>query len=88
LGSLFKLRQRTSQLQKTADEIELQFRAVELAVGNYKGLTHVDALQLFVENVETIRSEHMTRQRQLDQPSDLRYIDHSSMITDRPIQQG
>jgi len=86
MGSFFKLHARSSQLQKTADQIETEFRAVELGIGDYKGLPMPEALQLFVEKVEGVRSEHMIRQRQLDQPSDLRHIDQSSIAIDRTAQ--
>jgi hypothetical protein len=83
MGSFFRLRERGAQLQKTADLIEIEFRAVELGIKDYKDLKRQEALRLFVQKVEDIRSEHMTRQRQLDQPPDLRYIDPSSISIDR-----
>jgi Protein of unknown function (DUF4231) len=83
LVAYFKIRERGSQLQKTADLIEIEFRAVELGIGQYAELDPEDALRRFVETVETIRSEHTTRQRQLDQGADLHYIDQSSIVDER-----
>lgn len=83
MGSFFRLRERGAQLQKTADLIEIEFRGVELGINDYQNLKRSEALRLFVKKVENLRSEHMTRQRQLDQPADLRYIDPSSISIDR-----
>ncbi len=84
MGILFRLRERGSQLQQTADQIEIEFRAVELGINAYAdALDKTDALRIFVEKVEELRGEHMMRQRQLDQPSDLRYVDVSSISIDR-----
>jgi hypothetical protein len=83
MGSFFRLRERASQLQKTADLIEIEFRAVELGIDDYDVPDRTEALRIFVTKVEKLRSEHMMRQRQLDQPADLRYIDVSSISIDR-----
>lgn len=82
-STYFRLRERGAQFQKTADEIEIEFRSVELGINDYEGLKKQDALRLFVQKVEELRSEHMLRQRQLDQPADLRFIDPSSISIDR-----
>lgn len=79
IGSHFKLNERSTEMQKTADLIEVEFRAVEFSIGEYSDLTPDDALRRFVEKVEQIRTENMTRKRQLDQPSDIRFIDASSV---------
>jgi hypothetical protein len=84
MATYFKVRERGSQLQKTADLIEIEFRAVEFGIGPYAELSQDDALRLFVEKVETIRTEQMSRQRQLDQPADLHYIDQTSIAVERP----
>lgn len=79
MGAFFRLRDRSGQLQKTADLIETEFRAVELGINNYSGMKKEDALRIFVQKVEDIRTEHMAHQRQLDQPADVRYLDPSSI---------
>jgi len=79
IGSHFKLNERGTEMQKTADLIEIEFRAVEFGIGDYATLTPDDALKQFVEKVERIRAEHMTKKRQLDQPADVRFVDASSV---------
>jgi hypothetical protein len=66
-------------MQKTADLIEIEFRAVEFGIGDYSDLTPDEALKQFVEKVEKIRAEHMIKKRQLDQPADVRFVDASSV---------
>lgn len=79
IGSHFKLSERSTEMQKTADLIEVEFRAVEFGIGDYSELNHDEALRQFVEKVERIRAEHMTQKRQLDQPSDVQFVDASSV---------
>jgi hypothetical protein len=84
MGSSFKLRERAAQLQKTADLIEIEFRAVELQIGDYGYCdSRKERLRKFVIKVEGLRSDHMTRERQLDQPADLHHIDLSSVGVER-----
>jgi hypothetical protein len=83
MGAYFRLQERGSQLQKTADLIEIEFRAVELGIKDYCDLNRMEALRKFVEKVEELRSEHMTRQRQLNEPANLRHLDSSSVAFDR-----
>lgn len=79
IGSHFKLNERSTEMQKTADLIEIEFRAVEFGIGDYSELVPEEALRRFVEKVERIRAENLTKKRQLDQPSDLRFVDASSV---------
>lgn len=79
IGAHFKLAERSTEMQKTADLIEIEFRAVEFGIGEYQDLSPEEALKTFVENVERIRTEHMTQKRQLDQPSDVHFVDSSSI---------
>lgn len=79
IGSHFKLNERSSEMQKTSDSIEVEFRAIEFRIGDYSNLSPDDALRRFVETVERIRTEHMLKKRQLDQPSDVRFVDASSI---------
>jgi cytochrome c biogenesis protein CcdA len=79
IGAHFKLNERSSEMQKTADLIEIEFRAVEFGIGDYEELEPEEALRKFVETVERIRTEHMTQKRKLDQPSDVRFVDSSSI---------
>jgi Protein of unknown function (DUF4231) len=43
IGSHFKLSERSTEMQKTADLIEVEFRAVEFGIGDYDELTHDEA---------------------------------------------
>jgi hypothetical protein len=79
IGSHFKLNERSNEMQKTSDAIEVEFRAAEFLIGDYAELSIDDALRRFVETVERIRTEHMLKKRQLDQPSDVRFVDVSSI---------
>ena len=79
IGSHFKLNDRSTEMQKTADLIEIEFRASEFSIGDYSGLDPDDNLRQFVERVELIRAEHMIKKRQLDRPADIRFVDASSM---------
>jgi hypothetical protein len=79
IGAHFKLNERSTEMQKTADLIEIEFRAVEFGIGDYEGLDPEESLKAFVEKVEQIRTEHLTKKRQLDQPSDVHFIDSSSI---------
>lgn len=80
IGSHFKLNERSSEMQRAADLIEIELRAVEFGIGDYDVSERPDAvLKAFVEKVERIRTEHMTQKRQLDQPSDVSFVDSSSI---------
>jgi hypothetical protein len=80
VGSHFKLSERSSEMQRAADLIEIELRAVEFGIGDYDIPGGSEAiLKKFVEKVEQIRTEHMTQKRQLDQPSDVSFVDSSSI---------
>jgi Protein of unknown function (DUF4231) len=67
----FKYRERSFNLQQTADSIEREYESVELRVGryfNYK--SEADAYKEFANFVENIRDEQSKRQQQLDQPTE------------------
>ncbi|BCJ65887.1 DUF4231 domain-containing protein [Polymorphospora rubra] len=64
----FKYHERSFNSQQTADAIEREYEAVELRVGNYKGLDESRAYSMFAESVERLRDEQNKRQQQLDQP--------------------
>ncbi|MFE3991922.1 DUF4231 domain-containing protein [Streptomyces goshikiensis] len=64
----FKFRERSFYLQQTADLIEQEVNAMTLGIGDYSGLTRLEALARLVERVEVFRNEQRRRQQQLDQP--------------------
>ncbi|MGW6496799.1 DUF4231 domain-containing protein [Nonomuraea angiospora] len=77
VSNYFKLNEKSAALQKAADEIEEESRAVNLGIGEYKDMQDNEALALFVERVEKIRIEQAARKRDLDQLSDQISFDNS-----------
>jgi len=74
LVGYFKFRERSFNLQQTADNIEQEYNAVELNIGYYKGMELNEALVLFAERVELLREEQKKRQQQLEQPTDTKHV--------------
>jgi uncharacterized protein HemX len=68
----FKYRERSFNLQQTADAIEREYYSVVLRVGRYKGKTEADAYADFANAVEGLREEQNKRQQQLEQPPDVK----------------
>jgi hypothetical protein len=66
----FKYRERSFNLQQTADAIEREYESVELRVRHYLGLDEGKAYANFANYIETLRDEQAKRQQQLDQPVD------------------
>lgn len=64
----FKFRERSMNLQTTADSIEQEHMAVQLMIRRYKGQRADDALVSFAEEVEKLKEEQRKREQQLDQP--------------------
>ena len=65
----FKLREKGTNLQQTADAMDLEHKACNLSIGLYKGLSRDDALILLAERTEALRKEQQQRQQQLEQSS-------------------
>lgn len=74
----FKYRERSYNLQQTADAIEREYESVELRVRQYRGLSEEAAYASFANFVETLRDEQAKRQQQLDQPVDAKQNQTSS----------
>lgn len=72
----FKFRERSFNLQQTADNIEQDYNALELGIGYYKGMKTNEALVLFAERVELLREEQKKRQQQLEQPTDTKHVQY------------
>src|SRR5260370_883137 len=51
----FKLREKGTNLQQTADAMDLEHKACNLSIGPYKGLSRDEALILLAERTETLR---------------------------------
>ncbi len=69
----FKYRERSFNLQQTADNIEQEYTAVNLTIGPYKGRSPHEALVLFAERVEMLKEEQRKREQQLEQPPDVKH---------------
>ncbi len=72
LTGYFKFKERSFNLQRTADAIEQEYKAVILGRGYYKGKQSNEALELFTDRVESLIEEQILRQQQLEQPSDMK----------------
>ncbi len=73
LTAYFKFRERSFNLQQTADAIEQEYEAVGLGIGYYKDKKPQEALQLFAERVQFLKDEQKKRQQQLEQPPELKH---------------
>lgn len=75
LTAYFKFREKSFNLQQTADTIEQEYVAIELGIGNYrdKDKQPQEALQRFAERVEFMKDEQKKRQQQLEQPPDIKH---------------
>lgn len=69
----FKFKERSFNLQQTADAIEQEYVAVDLGIGYYKGKQPQEALELFAERVEFLKDEQKKREQQLEQPPDMKH---------------
>ena len=68
--SFFKFRQRSFDLQQTADSIEQEKTAVTLAISAYENKPPQEALAIFAKRVQDIQKQQQKRQQQLEQSSD------------------
>ncbi|MFJ6083542.1 DUF4231 domain-containing protein [Streptomyces sp. NPDC092369] len=66
--SYFKFRERSLNLQQTADSIDLELAAYSLRIRRYKNLSHEEASATFAEEVERLREEQRKKELQLEQP--------------------
>ncbi|MEU6275796.1 DUF4231 domain-containing protein [Streptomyces populi] len=64
----FKFRERSLNLQQTADSIDLEIQAYALRIRRYRGLTPEQASASFAEEVERLREEQRKKELQLEQP--------------------
>ncbi|MET9537888.1 DUF4231 domain-containing protein [Streptomyces sp. NPDC006553] len=64
----FKFRERSLNLQQTADSIDLELQAFALKIRRYRGLGDDQATATFAEEVERIREEQRKKELQLEQP--------------------
>ncbi|WP_200146662.1 MULTISPECIES: DUF4231 domain-containing protein [Streptomyces] len=64
----FKFRERSLNLQQTADSIDLELQAYALKIRRYRDLPNDQATATFAEEVERIREEQRKKELQLEQP--------------------
>ncbi|MCT9011118.1 DUF4231 domain-containing protein [Streptomyces rhizosphaerihabitans] len=66
--SYFKFRERSMNLQQTADSIDLEMQAFDLGIRRYRNLNPEEAASYFAEEVERIKEEQRKKELQLEQP--------------------
>lgn len=64
----FKFRERSMNLQQAADELDLEYKSVELGIHAYRNLEEEDRLIEFAQRAEMIKNEQRKREQQLEQP--------------------
>ncbi|MEU4427629.1 DUF4231 domain-containing protein [Actinoplanes sp. NPDC024001] len=70
LAAYFKFRERSYNLQSTADEIERNYNASQFRLDDYENDTdEASRLRRFAKNVERLREEQRKRELQLEQSS-------------------
>jgi hypothetical protein len=69
LSAYFKFRERSYNLQSTADEIEKNYNAAQFQLDDYErfGDDELGKLRRFAQNVERLREEQRKRELQLEQ---------------------
>jgi hypothetical protein len=63
----FKPREKGTNLQETADAMDLEFKACGLGIEPYAGLDEEKALLLLAKRTEDLRKDQLQRQQQLEQ---------------------
>ena len=64
----YKFRERSMNLQQSADLIDQELQAFNLGIRRYKGMSAESAQAELAEEVERIREEQRKREQQLEQP--------------------
>lgn len=65
----FRFREKSYNLQQTADAIDSEYNAHGLAIRSYRNRNTEDALLELAERIEALREEQQKRQQQLEQSS-------------------
>jgi hypothetical protein len=69
----FKFRERSMNLQQAADDLEQEYKAVELGISPYRNVpTEEERLVEFAERAEHIKDQQRKREQQLEQPPETR----------------
>ncbi|QQM40930.1 DUF4231 domain-containing protein [Streptomyces liliifuscus] len=66
--SYFKFRERSMNLQQTADSVDQEIQAFTLGIRRYKNLNADQAAAEFAEEIERIKEEQRKKELQLEQP--------------------
>jgi Na+/melibiose symporter-like transporter len=69
--SYFKFRERSINLQQTADSIDQEVQAFSLGIRRYKNLSLDQAAAEFAEEIERIKEEQRKKELQLEQPPEV-----------------
>ncbi|MER6114032.1 DUF4231 domain-containing protein [Streptomyces hirsutus] len=69
--SYFKFRERSMNLQQTADSIDLELQAFDLNIRRYRNLSPEEAAGYFAEEIERIKEEQRKKELQLEQPPEV-----------------
>ncbi len=66
----YKFKEKSNNLQEAADDIEREYKSLNLKIGDYKGKNNGDALVIFSEKTDSRITEQKKKQQLLEQPSD------------------
>lgn len=66
--SYFKFRERSMNLQQTADAVDQEIQAFALGIRRYKNLGPDQAAAAFAEEIERVKEEQRKKELQLEQP--------------------
>ncbi|KIQ63904.1 hypothetical protein TR51_22015 [Kitasatospora griseola] len=71
----FKFRERSMNLQQTADALDMEIQSLNLGIRRYKRLPPEDAAACFAEEVERLKEEQRKKELQLEQPPEAQQRD-------------
>ncbi|MFJ7049754.1 DUF4231 domain-containing protein [Streptomyces sp. NPDC101112] len=69
--SYFKFRERSMNLQQTADSVDQEMQAFSLRIRRYRDLSPDQAASAFAEEIERIKEEQRKKELQLEQPPEV-----------------
>ncbi|MFD8599530.1 DUF4231 domain-containing protein [Kitasatospora sp. NPDC059646] len=73
--SYFKFRERSMNLQQTADALDMEIQSLSLGIRRYKRLPPEEAAACFAEEVERLKEEQRKKELQLEQPPEVQQRD-------------
>ncbi|SRR6266487_3499891 len=66
----YKFKEKGNNLQEAADDIEREYKSLNLNIGDYKGKSNEEVLIIFAEKTDSRIMEQKKKQQLLEQPSD------------------